>query len=626
VVCGTNHPGPLVRASLSSLSAVADQIVVGADERVPHADIVEYAAVADVMVTYPFTGPNQARRWLADRCQTDWILFLDGDETPSAQLLERLPDLIRDRLIAGYWFPRRWAYPDANRYLAEQPWSPDHQLRLVRNDDRLWFPALKHTGAVTTGPTKREDAPILHLDLLLNDVAARRRKVALYESQSFGHMTLGTPTNAAVYLPEQRPDAATAALPPEDATMVGRALAATPSGRRWRRTPISARATVDDIRRTLPWERFADDDARATIAVVGPVESSPPANARFVVPVEVTNHGRRTWPRGWDSPIKISYHWRRDGVDIVTDGERTALPHPLRPGDSANLDMLVECPPVAGAMELVPDVVAEGDRWFGLTSSIPFEITASAHDVIRGRDVVPVAELLELRRRLVLPDELERQLSESDPDVVLPSDVAAALAGLPIGGWALDAAVLALLIDTHERLRPELTLEFGSGTSTVLLAWLARRAGMEGVCVLSIEQDPAEAERVTAELDRRGLGDHVRLVVAPLLETEVDGLRLWSYDEAIVGRELTERQPSLIVIDGPSRASGGNRLPGLRCAQRYLRSPARFILDDAWRDVELAVAEHWSRIEGIDIDGVVPVGKGALIGTVSPTNRHTADS
>jgi hypothetical protein len=51
---------------------------------------------------------------------------------------------------------------------------------------------------------------------------------------------------------------------------------------------------------------------------------------------------------------------------------------------------------------------------------------------------------------------------------------------------------------------------------------------------------------------------------------------------------------------------------------------ARFLLDDALRDDELAVARAWSSLPGIELDGVHVVGEGLLAGHVTGTRDEKA--
>ena len=625
IVCGTHMPGPLVAGCIRPLRRIANEVIIGADERVPAEDLRWYGTVADVLLTFPFTGPNQFRGWLRDQCRSDWILFLDGDETPSAALIDRIPELMRDRDIAAYRLRRRWVYPDSAHVLDSLPWSADFQTRLVRNDDRLWFPSLKHTGPESAGPIRRVDEPILHLDLVVTSRTERERKVEKYESEHFGHMSRGWSTNRIYYLPEASGDIRLIDLPAVDKARVERVMVPPDEHRPVprRRARIAKRAAVDDIMRTLPQYAFVDADARAEITVLRSPQEVVPAGSRFTIDAIVRNCGGRTWPGGTERlpAVRFSYQWRNSAGQRVVEGIRTMFPHAVRPGESVEVECLVQVPLDVAGMVLVFDVLAECDRWFGVDLTLPVQLGPSTREQLATqsiRGLVPLSAVLDMRRLLKRPSELEMQISDPDPQVALPDQVARRVEGLPIGVWALDAGVLDILIRTYNELQPEIALEFGSGTSTVVLALLAEQAGRSGLSVISFEQDPDEAQRVRGEVDRRGLGKFVRIVVAPLTETAIGRYRLRCYDPAIIDAALDGVSPSLILVDGRSTASGGNRFPTLLLLQQHLRSSATFILDDAWRDMELTIAERWQECDGIEVDGIALVGKGAVLGRIEP--------
>lgn len=418
VVCGTHLPGPFVAANLEGVRRIADQIVVGADDRVSESDLGWYGSIADKLVTFPFTGSNQFRAYLRQHATGDWILFLDGDELASAELLSRIPDLVLSRDIGAFALTTRWVYPAPESWLDASPWNPHWNVRLCRNDDMLWFPSTKHTGPFYAGPTQRVDAPLIHLDLLLNSHQDRIAKVAKYDEESIGIVVDGRPINRAFYLPEESEKISLAPMVDVDSRAVVRSLKAlrSPSRPLARHSGIPvARATKVDIERTLPWTPFADEDAQAEIEIVeAPV--SVLAGTHFLVRLRVTNRGGRVWPSAADRrpAIRCTYRWRADGGVVVADGLRTLLPHPLRPNSSTDMDLLVQAPMNSGEYRLLPDIVAEGDCWFETAEIQEIVVEPSPADLVRelSKDgFVELDDLWELRKRVSLPDSLRWYLS-----------------------------------------------------------------------------------------------------------------------------------------------------------------------------------------------------------------------
>jgi hypothetical protein len=108
VCCLTRDPAPSVAAALQPYRAVADELVIGFDQRVGPAVLEEYAPLADRLVPVKFEFLERHLETLHRACRGDWILRIDADEAPSAALLEMLPDLVADPDIRQYRIPRRW--------------------------------------------------------------------------------------------------------------------------------------------------------------------------------------------------------------------------------------------------------------------------------------------------------------------------------------------------------------------------------------------------------------------------------------------------------------------------------------------------------------------------------------
>lgn len=385
VCCLTCDPGPRVAAILGPLREVADEIVVVADSRADEAQLAHYGSVADSLHRLEIDYPDRHLAWLHAQCSGDWIFRLDGDEVPAKALVECLPDLISDRQVSQYLFPRRWLHTDPDHWLAGRPWWPDYQPRLVRNDGALRFAGVMHATALPVLPARYLGEPIYHLDLLLNSVEERQAKVRSYRARGRGpEPGAGDEFNERFYLPELGGAPELARTPAPDRAWIAAALeAGAPSPPALDRLPEVVQTAEAD--RLHPAREFASDAYAARISTV---ESSMRmyAGERRALHFSFVNEGSERWP--WDSdlgpPVRASYRLRneRDTV-VVGDGPRTAFPCALGPGEATVVPLDVIAPVIPGRYEIEVDVVHEGVRWFesGLRAGLDVEPPPGAEDV-----------------------------------------------------------------------------------------------------------------------------------------------------------------------------------------------------------------------------------------------------
>jgi len=91
--------------------------------------------------------------------------------------------------------------------------------------------------------------------------------------------------------------------------------------------------------------------------------------------ITLKNTTTATWPTKGDppGPVFVSYHWLPAQGDqpVVFDGERTAFPHDITPGEVITLDKVaVLAPPNPGSYRLQVSLVQEGITWFD-TQGVP---------------------------------------------------------------------------------------------------------------------------------------------------------------------------------------------------------------------------------------------------------------
>jgi hypothetical protein len=221
VCCFTNGPAALVAAQLSLYRPIADEIVVAVDDRAGEQVAAACRSVADQVILAPWVDPLEGSlAWLHAQCSGTWVLRVDSDEIASRALLDALPGLLAERGPTYFSVPRRHLYPDAEHYIAESPWQPDHQLRLVRNvPGKLRFPGKVHTSVEPTGRGRRLRAPIYHADALLLSQAER-----LAKGRRYAQLAGVPPKEAKIVLPEDFPELRLREVPRADARILAGVL------------------------------------------------------------------------------------------------------------------------------------------------------------------------------------------------------------------------------------------------------------------------------------------------------------------------------------------------------------------------------------------------------------------
>ena len=368
ICCVTASPSRAA-AVLAGLREIADEIVVAVDVSDGEQDLTPLEAVADRLFQIELDAfPEPAMAWVHAQCSGDWILRIDDDEVLGASLLEQLPELMRARDVVQYWLARRWLYPDAGRWLDQWPWFPDFQGRLVRNDAQLWFPGLCHSSVALSLPARYLDSGLYHLVHLLSDRQERERKVERYRGiDATLRVTTADPYLSTYYLPELHPGAQSAAVDPRDRGAIDTTLAVLLEPQSHQvPAPHAQHPTRAEVQTHWAERDFDDAGYRATIQPID-VYRQLIADDHRPFRVCVRNEGTEWWPGGEDRRplIRVAYQWLTpQGTTIEGEGHRTALPHPLAPGESCLVEMNVTAPPSAGRYLLAPDLVHEHVRWF----------------------------------------------------------------------------------------------------------------------------------------------------------------------------------------------------------------------------------------------------------------------
>jgi predicted O-methyltransferase YrrM len=418
----------------------ADEIVVGVDTSSTDSTEDICAKYADRLFRLePIGTSERALAWLNDQCSGDWILRLDDDELPSAAFVDALPLLMRDRNYTHYWLPRRWVIGDErSRWIAENPWWPDWQLRFFRNLPSLvTFPGRLHTDYEVQGAGGYfSEGSLYHYALVERNEQARRQKVAQYERISPGN------SKPWYYFPNES-IVLTRPSPTDDPLWHG---ASAPGGRPGGEPKrLSVReVSLTEMRRAerreadYPHELFkatVDCSACPSMLVAGRLHA---------VEVRLRNDSPYDWPSpGLGSPeILLSYHWLHSTREPHRSlGVRTRLPLTLRSGASIKVIADVLAPWQAGRYLLQWDPLIENVTWFSAQAG-------------NGPEVE-----VRVARATGDPEELDRIAAYLDESIYLP-------------GWYRDEEAQALALISYSLPEEAVVVEIGSflGSGTLLLA------------------------------------------------------------------------------------------------------------------------------------------------------------
>ena len=354
VCCVTCDPIEQVRAALGPLRPLADEIVIGYDDRVDAGLRDAYAALADRVFPVSFQFVEHHLADLHAACRSEWILRIDTDEVPSERLVARLATLVPEPDVRQYAIPRRWIDPDARGWLDEAPWHPDYQTRLVRADGQLDFSGELHSGPTPVEPVVYLEEPLYHFDCVVSDRAKRQEKALLYDVQRVGLVTEGGLPLVAYYDPEGYAQQTPARLPADDRAAIAAAL------RTLGRDDSTLLAAVPDVPRVRPPEggeaqiEILERDLRLY------------TDRHRLLSIKITNRSAEVWPAArLDDPHPISLAYRLRGPEGVEhEGVRTPLGQDLAPGASVVVPARIAPAPVGGSVELELDLVHEHVRWF----------------------------------------------------------------------------------------------------------------------------------------------------------------------------------------------------------------------------------------------------------------------
>jgi hypothetical protein len=206
-------------------------------------------------------------------------------------------------------------------------------------------------------------------------------------------------------------------------------------------------------------------------------------------------------------------------------------------------------------------------------------------------------------------------------------------------GWPISPDFALYLIDLLETNDYDLVIEFGSGTSTTLiaksLAKIANRGtGKAGTIQIAFEHLEQYHAQTHAGLQQASLDTHVELVLAPLrpyLAPDETSYAYYACEAALerVSRSLASNHARvLVLVDGPPQATGKHaRYPAVPIVMKYFPSASLdILLDDYGRADEMEIARLWQKFisaQGYQIEiAEIPLEKGAILIKTHPRQAN----
>ncbi len=350
----TRNSEKRLAAVVESVGGFADEIIIGVDAGSDDRTLDVATAVADIVYQFRHTGWMAQARMLPFKYATgDWILALDDDEMVEDAFDEIVPELLSNRFVTHYVFPRKHIVSfDPCQYLHATPWFPDWQGRLFRNDSSLvWKPDRAHTGYHVLGPSYFETrASLLHFEPVWCGIEDRQRKLESYRRAGSDAQSEG------IY------------VVPADLTLRRSVQLRRPLTPRRKTSPAIIHCGIHEVR-ALEFPPLRSSVVRVDV----PDEVC--ASEQILAQVVVKNIGDLPWmpPNIRHVPLLcLGCHLLDANGKVIKDFVRSPVPRFVGPGDEVKFVFQFNAPDKEGVYWLEWDMVSEFEFWFAQGESEAF--------------------------------------------------------------------------------------------------------------------------------------------------------------------------------------------------------------------------------------------------------------
>jgi hypothetical protein len=333
----THHLPEESMAWISEARNVFDEVIVLIDQKNAAPGTVARAekVATEVALNDNDLWNDPDRFSLLARCNADWVFMLEYDEQLSPEWQQNeWRQILETTHFTHFWIPRRWIVP-GNKYLHADPWWPDFQLRLFRNDvGGVAFPSKLHDTIYVPGPGACLKSLCIHHHVLwLSSRKMREDKVRYYEQLRPG----GALSHYYLYEDYAAPLA-----------------------------PLPAPVTLDVSQEVVRMEAlFPEEISMISLEVTG-VPPEADSSAMFWLQARVTNDLDRGLYAVTPHPVRLAYHWleRSTRAMVVFEGVRSGLFPGLDAKAAAQYAMTILAPDQPGEYILQTTMVQEGVCWF----------------------------------------------------------------------------------------------------------------------------------------------------------------------------------------------------------------------------------------------------------------------
>ena len=163
---------------------IKEIVVVWDSEEIPERDFNCAAPIKHF--ANPLVNFAEQRNRMLEKCEGEWVLYLDGDEMFSEDTWALFTALLLIKRLEACYFPRMTFYPDETHCKVGYGLWPDLQLRLFRNREGVKFerPIHEKVTGVEGRVAVALDAPILHYSRLRKSPEVLADKLKRFDKAS----------------------------------------------------------------------------------------------------------------------------------------------------------------------------------------------------------------------------------------------------------------------------------------------------------------------------------------------------------------------------------------------------------------------------------------------------------